>query len=904
MADTLKHDDIATMVIRLLQDKPDVSPEMIRDKVRALGLVADIRDPADIEAVARIVETRMNVWLKPGDVIEGEQEHDNLWYRRLSEDNWKYWKNYRQHLEYDLGLSSNVLTTLGEETLRTLGLLSDPQQAGSWSRRGMVIGHVQSGKTANYLGLISRAADSGYRVIIIIAGIHNNLRTQTQRRTDEGFIGKKSESPAELTGVGNLNSSRDFPITLTTTQSDFTVKTANSMIAGLDAIRTPLVFVVKKNASVLKRLHKWLKDLNAHQATGQIMEHPLLIIDDEADNASINTNEPELDPTKINGHIRSILKLFRKNCYVGYTATPFANIFIDPEATSEAIDQDLFPSDFIHCLEAPTDYAGAERIFGGGNLQHTVINLDDIDGIIPPKHKKDLAVTTLPQSLSNALGTFIVAGAIRLKRGQNKHQSMLVNVSPYQHVQRQVRDLLAEKMEKIKDAVRYSHALSPAAGLKQPELKYLKDLFDRYYGSLEISWKDILPFLNEAADKIKVRAINSGSADTLDYQAYQDRGETLHVVAVGGYALSRGLTLEGLMVSYISRSTKMYDTLMQMGRWFGYRPGYADICRIWMGSEMQRWYGHITQALEELRQQIKQMARDGRTPRDFALYVQTSPDALLITAANKMRHTHTLTVKTDYSGRLKETDIVSAEPKVTLHNLEMIKSFHNSLENGSISKAQPPAGVKWRKSDVWREVPKENIEKFLDGFHVHSKFLAHKSMLQNYLRHSDLPLWDIVFIRLENGEPDKEVPWMNVQRRTLGGWNPQSDGAKDKGWSVGDNKRVAGTGDERLGLLQGEIEKAEAKASSKKSGPTDMDYRNARGRPLLMIHLLQMEKNGKTVENGERVPAFGMSFPGDKQHQRPVEYVFNKTLAEQLDWLNGGLEEGDIDFDRDTAPMV
>lgn len=269
-------------------------------------------------------------------------------------------------------------------TDKILGLLHDPHDPSDWDRRGLVIGHVQSGKTANYIGLLTKAADAGYKFIIVIAGIHNNLRTQTQGRIDEGFVGRDSSADRvkKLKGVGLLNRNRKFPITLTTLERDFTKQTASQIVADLEGFSQPVVVVIKKNVTTLSNLYAWLRDWNTEGgAKDRISNVPLLMIDDEADNASINTSKDDISPTRTNSEIRQILSLFRRTCYVGYTATPFANIFINPDTDHEMLKDDLFPRDFIYCLDAPTNYFGPQKVFVEEDSSNRILKtIDDCEG--------------------------------------------------------------------------------------------------------------------------------------------------------------------------------------------------------------------------------------------------------------------------------------------------------------------------------------------------------------------------------------------------------------------------------------------------------------------------------------------------------------------------------------------
>ena len=497
-----------------------------------------------------------------------------------------YWDRYHNFL-VSKDFSGHVLATLDDVTDRILGFLENPNRPGEWDRRGMVLGHVQSGKTANYTGLVCKAADAGYKVIVIIAGIHNNLRNQTQRRIDEGFVGFDSTSnllrktlPSQtVVGVGRFDFRRR-PAAFTTSQRDFNKIIADSVGVPLQNLVEPAVFVIKKNPSTLRNLIEWLTAHNAQRGTSTIRE-PMLLIDDEADNASINIRHRQDEVSRINGQIRQLLRLFDRSCYVGYTATPFANIFIDPDSDDEMLGHDLFPRDFIVSLDPPDNYFGATKVFSD-DAERIVRHVDDHADVLPLKHRIDHHVTELPETLEAAVRVFVVARAIRLARGHvGRHNSMLVNVSRFVAVQGQIRNEIHRLVGRIRGSARVNGSRPPAQATRDPEIAALRQAFEEHYvDSCGVFWPDVQSRLHESASAVNVVEVNSRAAGSLDYAAHETSG--LNVIAVGGFSLSRGLTLEGLVVSYFLRNSMMYDTLLQMGRWFGYRRGYEDLCRVWM----------------------------------------------------------------------------------------------------------------------------------------------------------------------------------------------------------------------------------------------------------------------------------------------------------------------------------
>ena len=853
-----------------------------------------------IESVINHVRSKLVHSMSEGvSLIDTTTDHDENWFQKR-DISWEYWNDYKQLLLNE-DWQPRVVNTLGNVTDKITGYLNDPVEHSGIDRRGLVIGHVQSGKTANYIGVVTKAADAGYKFIIVIAGIHNNLRKQTQQRIDEGFVGRDSTPNAKrrYIGVGLLNRNRKFPVSLTNTSQDFTKQIANQLVADLEGFSQPVVVVIKKNVTSLKNLHSWLKEWNTRGAD-QIANIPMLMIDDEADNASINTNKEDLDPTITNQEIRKILKLFKKHCYVGYTATPFANIFINPDSTEEMLHDDLFPRDFIYCLDAPTNYFGANQVFLDGEKSVRILEtIEDSEPYIPLDHKtKDLQIDEVPPSLLEAIRVFVGAKAIRILRGQqNKHCTMMVNVSRFVNVQKQVKEIISLYLENLKREVRYNCSLPASTALKNQSVQELKNAYDAFYSDSKTSWADVQGTLANAIDAIKIFIVNSKSDETLDYKKIADAGESLTALAIGGLSLSRGLTLEGLTVSYMYRNTKMYDTLMQMGRWFGYRQGYEDLCKVWLSEDSQGWYEYIASATEELRSRIKQMRRDDLTPKQFGLYVRANHEVLTVTAANKMRDTETRPLQYSFSGILKETHILPSSPKVTHANQELVQRFYNRLKNET-----PENFKKLHGAFFWKTVNWELAYDFLYDFRYHRALQSEKIAVIDYLKEISrkYPILDIAFISLIREKQDQgkfdlgNNDYMLCQERTVGSKigpdkflkviKPLPIEAGEDGYYVGLKQKIAGTGAEDIGLTNPQIKQAKDKAFNDSVNVTDYHYRDVRGHPLLMIHVLDLVHKPSKISTPEplihKVPAIGMAFPGG-DYETTVSYVVNKVWIKQ-----------------------
>jgi hypothetical protein len=881
-SDLTKEKELTTALIVLLgKQDPPPTRDVVEAKAKGIALVHDFDgDLANIvEEVLVAIDTRVG---RGVSIVDITTPHDNEWVLKRG-ITWTYSSAYENYLKRE-GWAPDAVQAISETSERILGHLQDPRSEGAWDRRGLVIGHVQSGKTANYLGVVARSADAGYKFIIVIAGIHNNLRKQTQERVDEGFIGRSSDPANRIAvGVGCFDQNYPHPATLTNITEDFNKGTAEKSGWKLNDFSKPIILVIKKNVTTLKSLHKWLKELNSKD--GQISDVPMLMVDDEADNASINTNKPDVDPTQTNSWLRKILSLFAKSCYVGYTATPFANIFINPDAYDAEVREELFPRDFIYSLDAPNTYFGPEKVFLDDESSIRILRtITDCEDYIPFSHKKDFSLIELPPSLFRAFNAFVVAKAIRNSRGQqNKHCSMLVNVSRFVPVQRTVKAFLAIYEKALRESVKANYAMPESSSSKNKYMHALRAIYDTEFSGCGIDWERVKSNLYSVFDTLKLFVINSKSEDILDYGRYEKDGHGLTAVAVGGFSLSRGLTLEGLCVSYMYRNTRMYDTLMQMSRWFGYRRGYEDVCRIYLPTESIEWYEHIADKTEELRQQIRIMRRDNMTPKQFGLYVETHPDRLLITAVNKMRNAVTTTVHQSYSGHLVESYRLPSNPVVNAENEYLIQDYWKKGFGGKISDTDKG----WWAESVDTGV----IESFLSQFEVHASMKGQKRGVIDYLGIiTDLhPKTDVLLISVANNGADRDAFRLGFQTRN----------AKQNGdaWETS-KARVASRGDERLGLTDDQkaaaqllAEEDHANDPDKSNKPSDVHYRKVRNKPLLMLHILKFPD-----EKFERVPAFGISFPfGD--YTRTVRIAANKIWVDNMQEARATMEDEE-DFDE------
>lgn len=858
-------EDAAASLLESL-DFDSVERTVIEEKVRLIAEIQGDYSTEEISIITRKLEERFDISMSLGTLFAADDYRPWLNNARGSIE-WYYWDRYRRYLNGKERLPPQVIRGLDNITDQILDHLEDPKKSGRWARKGMVVGHVQSGKTANYIGLVNKAADSGYKVIIVLAGMINLLRNQTQFRLDNGFIGLDTEKK-EVIGVGRFTNVKT-PAYFTTNVNDFRKAIANQIGVGIGSLKEPVVLVIKKNKSTLENLIDWFKFNNPHN----LKNHPMLLVDDEADHGSIDTSKDGAEATTINRKIRELLHLFDRSSYVGYTATPFANVFIDPESESAMLGDDLFPRDFIISLDPPSNYVGSTRVFSSDSDLDIVRIVNDYGDYLPLKHKKDWQPEDIPTSLKKAIEVFILSRAIRLLRGQVKvHNTMMINTSRFTAVQSNVKLLVDEYLKEIRQSVINYYRLNTGEALKNGTLASLKEIFDQELSQSGYTWERVQGELKRSVSPIGVIEVNSSSAaEPLDYSKH-NYPDGRNVIAVGGMSLSRGLTLEGLIVSYFLRNSVMYDTLMQMGRWFGYRDGYEDLCRIYMTAEAESWYAHISDATEELREEFIRMKAAGMSPKDFGLCVRSHPESLIVTARNKMRTGTNILRQVSLEGRLVETSVLLNHPHTIQRNIASIHAMVLDA-NQYGQKADSKAGY------FWQNVPSQYIIQFIDRFNNHpASQLTEKRPLKDYIQclvTKGIENWDVVLVSLAKTNQSKV-------KTEIGGLKVITQVRKvteypDKGGNgIELNKRrVASRGLEKTGLSEEEIITAEKNFSSKNI--SDRAYRSMRKRPLLMLHVLDCRLNDSSLFN-KGIGAYGVSFPGEAGNRRPkilVEYVVN-----------------------------
>jgi hypothetical protein len=455
--------------------------------------------------------------------------------------------------------------------------------------------------------------------------------------------------------------------------------------------------------------------------------------------------DPEYEPRTINRLIRRLLFVFAKSAYVGYTATPFANIFIHERGRTDDQGEDLFPRSFIISLPVPSDYTGPARVFGlAPSLDGTpgtrplplvrsvtdhaaTLDLRERVGWMPPLHRNGHrplhdGQDTVPPSLRKAILSFLIVCAVRRLRGQEAvHNSMLVHVTRYTSVQREVARQVREFLDSVRMRVRRATADQELQGALQQlwtedfvtTTRTVAEITGENPGTLP-DWEDVRQLLATVVADIQIRQINGTAGDILDYEAYRATG--LNVITIGGDKLARGLTLEDLSVSYFLRATRMYDTLMQMGRWFGYRPGYLDLCRLYTTPDLVEWFEHITEANEELRQEFDHMAAVGGTPRDYGLKVKSHP-LLMVTSRVKMRNSENLQLT--FAGEAQETVVFHRDTRVLEANMETTARLLGKLGKPIQDASRLSPRRSERGARLWENVAGGDISGFLRDFQTH-----------------------------------------------------------------------------------------------------------------------------------------------------------------------------------------
>jgi hypothetical protein len=676
------------------------------------------------------------ITLAPARMLKINSE-DFGWLNKIDRSKWHYWPKLRDHLLGAKGMSSSNVRSLDESTDRILAQMAPPERS-QFDVRGLVLGFVQSGKTSNYTALISKAVDVGYRLIIVLSGIDNGLRRQTQARLKRELVGYSVSRPdaVRMPPMGK----QWHELTTDDIHGDFQPGSVNQ--AALQGSQ-PVLLVIKKNGHVLRRLLRWLDD-----APEEIRQNiPLLIVDDEADQASIDTrgsyqleddllSEDYEEPSVINGLIRDLLQYFQRRCYVAYTATPFANILIPHDNFDPNVAHDLYPKDFIVDLPKPSGYFGAEELLGMRNADGVRGGGLGIYNEIPITDVAALEANASCISLSEAILVFVLSGAARSQRKEGEFPAtMLVHVNRLIDEQKKIAAEVSRIFGEYKDAWRYQRSLGIQDQLRTIWEEQFRSLIQRHHPEFDVEFEKLESYISTFFESVQIRVVNSDDGDVLDYEIEPN----LKAIAIGGNRLSRGLTLEGLLVSYFIRNTATYDTLMQMGRWFGYRTGYEDLTRIYTTKELKDAFCDLAFVEHRLREDISIYEDLNLTPKQVGLRIWQHP-SMQVTSSLKRRYSTDRISAQSYSLTIEQTF------KFPLNNpegLAVLSENNLAKTNELFSELGPPTETKWSDNGpVWTSIPGKRIYEFLKSWQTDD---AAQSI--------SVPLMtDYIAAQIENGE--------------------------------------------------------------------------------------------------------------------------------------------------------
>ncbi len=818
-------DALVTRARKILQLQKEAGTSINRDSIlRILKLDAplfsmmtgtEISDD-DINSAARQLLTIFITEHGPALVLQNrEGDRPASWYVGSRRQPGEFMQRYLKKLSDD-GWPERSIQELEKSTARILESMEDPKRHGPWDWRGLVVGDVQSGKTASYAGVVNRAADAGYRLIIILTGMHSILRLQTQKRFDLDFLGcdtnpkvQKPHQPMPVIGVGEFNP--NLPVDSLTNASlkgDFNQTVADQ--ANISPVSQPCLLVIKKNAKLLENLNGWIARRSALSRAA-----PALIIDDEADQASVDTGDQPLledgtfdedyEPKRVNGEIRKLLLKFDRRMYVGYTATPFANIFIHDDRKADEFGRDLFPSAFIASLTPPDDYFGPAGVFGTGEEGENpglplIRNFDQAEeGWMAEKHDKNFkprfdGEDLIPPSLQKAVDAFLVTCAARAARGDGrKHNSMLIHVSRFVDVHTEV----YRQVQKYLDTTR-----SMISNGEAETLQRLRSMWEEDYlpttasvertvhgrNTVHVSWDQVLAHLADSSDKIEVMTANGKNKADIEYDSFKTTGRSL--IAVGGDKLSRGLTLEGLSISYFLRTSRQYDSLLQMGRWFGYRRGFADLSRLYTTTDMQDWFRYMATAQEDLRGQFYDMMLQKKTPNEFGLKVAVH-EVLQITSRDKQRHTELRS--SSYAGEGKIQTVMFRDKTTLDMNADATDRFLLALGNGIENPRRPglpgraESEVSQALGALWTDVPGRDVADYLRSLNFpEGSQQVNGTRLADYIR-GQLEIGELThwFVYLATGRSEKVVIAGHERLCVIRNSKEGEDGASSPYFTIG-----------------------------------------------------------------------------------------------------------------------
>ena len=615
-----------------------------------------------------------------------------------------YFRSYKDYLSENKKQINTMF--LDDCSSEILSRIPDPEQSEQYNCKGLVVGYVQSGKTANIQALVSKAADNGYKFIVIFSGRMNDLRYQTQKRFTEQVIETNSQCWDSLTNVD-----KDFH--------------RGSYNISLDKEK-PAIAIIKKNVTVMKKFIDAIKKSNIDRD-----KTPFLIIDDECDDASIDINYlkknaennlegKEILPSRTNALMRKMINLFKKSVYIGFSATPFANTFTDVLNTD-----DLYPRDFIFLLPEPSkDYVGSKKLFlteDEDGFSNPFRFIDDYDNT-----EKETEVF-FENSLKESIHDFILSACAMLKRKKgtdwDKNMTMLIHpgykINDQMKWEKKVKEILEDLKPKIKYINKFPEVVKSFK--KKWDTSFLPYLQDKMtFDEVWFYSKDVFEKLGD-----NILLLNSTKKNQLKYE----EKEKIYIL-IGGNKLSRGLTLEGLLVSFYSRNVKKpcADTLMQMQRWCGYRGDYYDLTRIYTTRKIYEDFQRLHFIEEDFRQDLKMFSDKNLDPEETQPKIKLDK-RINITSRVKRGASQ---IRGSYKKYL-ETRIFPKDKIKLSENIETIKSFLNQIKKSS------------KKEEGWEcwECEKDQMQLIVNSYHFYDDI---KEELQGAIdQYSDFK-WKIAFL--------------------------------------------------------------------------------------------------------------------------------------------------------------
>lgn len=831
-----------------------------------------------------------NFILTPARTIVANRDRVD-WLRELDRSNWYYWPALRQFLLHK-GWDSTIVRSLDDSSDRILRLL-EPPGTDRFDIKGLVLGFVQSGKTASFTAVAAKAADAGYRLVIVLSGIDNGLRLQTNARLKRELVGY-SDNRANAVHLPPMGR-QWHEFTRDELHGDFRPGFANH--AALQGSQ-PVLLVVKKNKRVLERLLEWLGD-----APAEVRQSiPMLVIDDEADQASVDTRgsyqgdeddiDPEYEPPSvINGLIRELVGRFQRSAYVAYTATPFANILIPHDTNDPRVGNDLYPKDFIVDLPKSDGYFGSEEIFGrmDNASGEQVGGLDAICNVVD-SDLVELESGKMPRSLANAVLDFILGGAARAQRGQgDAPATMLIHTSQRILVHAQLRNFIAKSFGDLRDEWRYQRTHGILRRLEARWDQEFRRVTRASYADRDVPFAAVEQHIGPFMEAVQVREINSATGELLDYE----REPSLKAIAVGGNRLSRGLTLEGLTVSYFVRRSATYDTLMQMGRWFGFRGGYEDLTRIYTTAELAGWFADLAFVEHQLREDITIYEAQGLTPRQVGMRIWQHP-TMQVTSRLKRRFASSTTIAQSYSLSLQQT---FKFPLRRLDDLAVQAEANRLAVRDLVTKLGAPEmkDPDADKGPVWKNIDASVVVDFLRNYRVDEEARSISiplicAYIEKLNANEELKKWTVAVRGRESRDPVLgDADWALPGKRV-----PQISRSR-----VGETDSVGvitGSGDEAVGLSLDQKQKATeliaaAQADGRKLSENSAarEMRSAEEGLLLLFPISRQSGRGKdasevgktrrplyenpTDPRARDLVGLAISFPRSRQPQQVEGYL-------------------------------